>query len=97
MILAIEQRVRDFGAWRAAFEGQRPVQERHGMTGYTVYRNEEDPDSFLLVAEFRHGAALQAYLREPSFTEVMREGGGGPEPKVRFYRKVGEADLRAVA
>jgi hypothetical protein len=94
MILTIEVRVRDFGEWKSAFEAHRAIQERHGMSGYTMYRDEEDPARVTVLAEFPLGAAIRGYLDEPSLSEALRRGGAEGAPVFRFMRRVDEIDLR---
>jgi hypothetical protein len=94
MILVIEQRVRDFGEWKRAFVGHRAVQERHGMTGYAIYRDDEDPALVTVLADFPVGAAVRGYLDEPSLGEVLGAGGIEGRTNFRFRRKIEEVDLR---
>jgi hypothetical protein len=97
MILVIEQRVRDFGEWKRAFEGHRAVQERPGMTPYVIYRDDEDPTLVTVLAEFPVGAAVRGYLDGPPLGKFPRAGGIEGRTDFRFRRKVEEVDLRGGA
>ena len=51
-ILQIEHRVRDFDAWKQAFDADPIGREQGGVRGYRVYRSIDDPNYVAVDLEF---------------------------------------------
>jgi len=62
-----QERVRDYSAWRSGFDGNESQRAEFGCTNARVYRNADDENDLLVMADF----ADEARARE--FVEVVRK------------------------
>ena len=61
-ILRIEHGVRDFDAWKKAFDSDPVGREAGGVRRYRVLRAEDDPNHALVDLEFDDAATAEAFL-----------------------------------
>ena len=85
-ILQIEHPVRDFDAWKAAFDGDPVRREAGGVRRYRVCRPVDDPNYIAVDLEFdsRHEAeafrlGLEALWRSPQAAPAL---GGTPRARI---------------
>jgi hypothetical protein len=93
MILMVEHRVADWDAWKRGFEAHRDVQERHGATGYLVYRRRDDPAVVAVLMQFPTHEALDGFMSDPSLAESMESAGVVGVPQIRTYTEADASDL----
>jgi len=66
-VLYIEHAVRDFDAWKRAFDSDPVGREQNGVRGYRVLRAVDDPNFVVIQLEFDGAAEAEAFagkLRE---------------------------------
>jgi hypothetical protein len=61
-ILRIEHAVRDFDAWKTAFDSDPVGRERGGVRRYEILRPIDDPNDALIDLEFDSSRAAEAFL-----------------------------------
>jgi hypothetical protein len=93
MILMVEHRVADWSTWKRGFESHRDVQERHGATGYLIYRREDDPAVVAVLMQFPSREALEGFMDDPSLADTMERAGVVGVPQIRTYTEADAADL----
>jgi len=75
-ILQIEHPVRDFDAWKAAFDSDPVGREQGGVRGYRIYQPLDDPNYVIVDLEFDNSVEADAFrlaLRE-MWASVEAEG-----------------------
>jgi hypothetical protein len=85
-VLRLQHAIRDFGAWKAAFDGDPIDRERSGVRGHRVYRPLDDPNSIAVDLDFdtveearRFEVALGRLWRSAEAAAVL---GGTPEVQI---------------
>ena len=66
-IVMFHERVRDYSAWRSGYDGNADQRAEFGCTGSRVYRNADDENDLLVIAEFPDEA------RAREFVEAVRK------------------------
>ncbi len=81
-VLRIEHGVRDFDAWKRAFDSDPVGREQGGVRRYRVLRADDDPNHALIDLEFDDAAAAASFL--VSLRELWKrvEGLEGPTGRV---------------
>jgi hypothetical protein len=80
--VTVTQRVRDYDAWRPAFDGHASVRREHGLTNEAVFRGADDPNSILVVMDGPSRDAVLGFIADPSLKAVMETAGVISEPHV---------------
>jgi hypothetical protein len=93
MILMVEHRVADWDTWKRGFEAHRDVQERHGATGYLIYRRQDDPAVVAVLMQFPSREALEGFMNDASLADSMERAGVVGVPQIRTYTEADAADL----
>jgi len=93
MILMVEHRVTDWDTWKRGFDAHRDVQERHGATGYLIYRRQDDPTVVAVLMQFPSRGHLEGFMNDPSLADAMESAGVVGVPQIRTYAEAGAADL----
>ncbi len=78
--ITVQHRVRDYDAWRPAFDGHASVRREHGLTNEAVYRGADDPNAILVVMDCPSREAALGFIGDPSLKTVMENGGVISEP-----------------
>ena len=94
MFLIVHHRVRDFDAWKSAFDQNASVRARYGCTGHTIYRSADDPNDVRIFTEWPSREKAEQYTRDPSLPEAMQRGGVIGEPHITFAE---EAEITTYA
>jgi quinol monooxygenase YgiN len=91
-LLVIHHRVRDFDAWKPAFDEHGSVRREKGAVRHWVYRDAGDPNDVVVAIEFRSQKDAQEFLEDPSLREAMERAGVEGEPQVHFREQVEALD-----
>jgi hypothetical protein len=75
-ILRVEHPVRDFDAWKAAFDGDPIGRENVGVRRYRIFRPDDDPHYVLLDLEFDTAGEAEAFRKalERLWQRAVSEG-----------------------
>ena len=60
-ILQIDHRVRDYDAWKRAFDGDPVGRQQGGVRGYRIARLANDPNHVVIDLEFDDAEAAEAF------------------------------------
>ena len=86
-VLRIEHGVRDFDAWKQAFDSDPIGREAGGVRrGYRVLRADDDPNHALIDLEFDDPSTAEAFLG--SLRQLWGRVEGLTEPKARIVEVV---------
>ena len=94
MDVIVQHTVRDFDAWKSAFDEHETTRIRHGCLGHTVYRDPDHPNDVTVIMSWRSRESAEDFVRDPSLQEAMEKGGVISEPRVTF---VEETETRTYA
>jgi len=90
--LRIEHPVRDFDAWKQAFDGDPIGRERSGVSRYRVFRGIDEPDYVMIDLEFGTPTEAEAMLES---LRGLWQGVAGSiisDPKARIVETVETVD-----
>ena len=87
-IVRIEHAVRDFDAWKRAFDSDPVGREQGGVRRYRVLRSTDDPNYVMVDLEFDNASKAETFLA--AMREVWRrvEGTVMESPRVRIVEVV---------
>lgn len=81
----VRHRVRDFDTWRKAFSDAAPAQQAGGMTGRSVHRAADEPNTVLVVTNFATMADARAFVDRDDVRTAMQRAGVEGQPRIEFY------------
>lgn len=84
-LLAIQQTVRDYAAWRAIYDSLAEVRQDWGMLAETVHRLADAPDTVLVQLHFATVAQARGFLTSREHQAAMRHAGVEGSPRVEIY------------
>ena len=87
--VAVRHSAADFDAWRVVFDEHGTIRKGHGCTGETVLRDEQDPNSILVLTQWPSPAEAHAFASDPSLAEAMKRAGVVGPPRIEFYEEAG--------
>jgi hypothetical protein len=89
MILLVQHRVREFGAWKPVFDQEGSViRTRHGATRHWLYRTLDDPNHVVVSIEFPAEERARSFVADPSLKEEMERAGVQRQPTITFCEEV---------
>lgn len=71
-VLVIQHPVRDFQAWKRAFDDDPAGRARNGVTRHAVYRPQDDPNYVIVSLEFPSREHAQKFLELPALREAWK-------------------------
>jgi quinol monooxygenase YgiN len=87
MDVIVQHTVRDYDAWKPAFDEHEPTRAKHGCLGHTIYRDPDNPNDVTVITSWRSREGAEAFVRDPSLKEAMEKGGVVSEPRVSFLEE----------
>jgi hypothetical protein len=87
-ILVVHHAVRDFAAWKPAFDEHQPFRTAHGAIRHWLYRSPDDPDDLVVAIEFPSAEAALGFLADPSLKDAMERAGVIGEPSVHLREEI---------
>ena len=85
--LFVRHTVKDYAAWRKAYDGFAPVQKAKGVTAQAVYQAADNPNDVTVTHEFANLAAAQAFAGAAELKAAMQSAGVLGAPTVWFADK----------
>ena len=82
-LLMVTQIVRDFEAWKPAFDAEEAARRRHGARCHRLYRDPEDRNDIAIAIDMPSVDAARRLLLDAKAREVFSVGGALGEPAVR--------------
>jgi hypothetical protein len=83
MELIIQHTVRDFDAWKSAFDEHEAVRAKYECLGHTIYRGGENGNDVTVITSWQSAERAEEFTRDPSLGEAMERGGVLGEPRVQ--------------
>lgn len=82
--LIIRHEVRDYAAWKQAFDGHADARARAGVIGHAVNRSTRNPNVVVIYLQAESLAALRAFAATPDLKQVMQAAGVVGAPDLSF-------------
>jgi hypothetical protein len=84
-LLAIQQAVRDYRAWRAVYDTLDELQESWGVLAASVHQLVGTPDTVLVLRQFATVAQVRGFLTCREQQAAMQRAGAVGTPRVEIY------------
>ncbi len=87
----VAHHVSDYDRWLPVFNEHEAVRRQHGATGPSIGRVVADPNTLVVVNDFKTAEGARAFSQDPSLHGAMTRGGVDGAPQVWI---VDEAEAR---
>jgi quinol monooxygenase YgiN len=87
MILIVQHTVRDFDAWKPAFDEHESVRAKYGCLGHTIYRDADKPNDVTMLFRYESRERAEEFMCDPSLREAMERGGVISEPRATWLEE----------
>ncbi|MFZ5981571.1 MAG: antibiotic biosynthesis monooxygenase [Candidatus Zixiibacteriota bacterium] len=91
--LMIRHKVKDYEAWKTAFDNFASVRKANGEKSYMIMRSEDDAENLHLFFEWDTQENAQKFLRSPELKQAMQKAGVAEAPEIRFLNEAGRGKL----
>ncbi len=81
----IRHHVKDYDAWRKAYDDFADVQAKAGVTAKAVYRSASDPNDVLVMHRFDSVDRAQDFMALTELKEAMMNAGVEGAPQMDIY------------
>lgn len=75
VLAVISHPVKDYAAWRIAYDGAEPIRSAAGVTAAEVFHDPKDPNTMIIIHRFPSIDSMQRFLGDPGLKAAMAEGG----------------------
>jgi hypothetical protein len=82
--LTIHHKVKDFAAWRTAYDGHEKSRVSAGITNGRVFRSADDPNDVLILQDVADETKARTWLGEDDLKTAMQKAGVVGSPSFRF-------------
>ena len=82
--LFVRHNVKEFGAWKTAYDAFDTERKSLGVTGHGVYQADDNPNDVTLYHHFDNMGAAKAFIDSPKLKEVMDSAGVIGPPDIWF-------------
>lgn len=83
-LLVVQHKVRDYTAWRPAFDAHEPSRTGAGVTNGRVYRRAEDPNDLVLLFDVADMAKARTWAAGEDLKKAMQNAGVLGAPTISF-------------
>jgi hypothetical protein len=87
--MIIRHKVREFDAWKRAFDAHRPARDAAGLTQQRVLRSVDDPCVVVLIFDTPEIAKAKAFVASDDLRSAMKNAGVVDAPDVYFLNAAG--------
>ena len=82
--LTVHLKVKDYAAWRTAYDGREKSRVSAGITNGRVFRRAEDQNDLVILQDVADVAKARTWLASDEMKAVMEKGGVVGSPNIRF-------------
>ena len=87
-VVIIRHKVKDFAAWRKAFDAHKPVRDKAGLSASKVYRSAGDANEVVLVFDGADIDKTKAFMASADVQDAIKAAGVTDKPDVYFLNAV---------
>jgi quinol monooxygenase YgiN len=84
----VEHEVKDYDAWKTAFDGDTQRRSDAGLVGYTLNRDQKKPNVVVMYVQGQTREQVDAYFADPALKTIMKDAGVKGQPKVTALQGV---------
>jgi quinol monooxygenase YgiN len=95
MDIIVQHTVRDYDAWKPAFDEHEPTRAKYGCTGHTIYRDPDNRNDLTILTSWPSREDAQRFMDDPSLKAAMEKGGVTSEPRVTLLEEAESRRYRA--
>jgi len=86
--LLIRHKVRDYTAWKPAFDARAAVREEFGCLGGTIYRSHNDVNDVVVMLRWTSIEDAEKYVASAALRNAMQSAGAIGDPQIVFLDEV---------
>ena len=75
VLAVISHPVKDYAAWRVAYDNAGPIREAANVTAAEVFHDPQDANKMVIIHRFPNLDLLQKFLSDPALASAMATGG----------------------
>ena len=83
-VMIVHHAVRDYGAWRPAYDAHEAARRAAGLTNGRVFRSTEDPNDILILFDTSDRRRAEEFGGSDDLKSAMQNSGVIGQPKIRF-------------
>ena len=80
----VQHPVRDYAAWRTAYEDVQPLRDKHGVSAADVLQDPADPNNVTVLHWFPSVGQAQAFVADPGLKDAMTSAGVTATPRIEI-------------
>ena len=85
--ILITHKVKDFEAWKKAFDSNLGLRTSSGELSAQVFRDASDPNSVTVINKWKSLESAQKFAHSPELKAAMEKAGVEGQPKVYFLNE----------
>jgi quinol monooxygenase YgiN len=86
--LFVRHKVKEFTAWKAAYDAFDAERKTMGVTGHGVYQADGNPNDVTVYHEFENMEKAKTFAGSPRLKEVMKSAGVESTPDIWFANRI---------
>jgi hypothetical protein len=86
--LAIRHHVRDYAAWRKAYDEAEPLRAQHGCTAQRVMQLPGDGNELFVTHDFPTAEQAGSFAQDPALREATGRAGVEGAPRIEIFTDV---------
>ena len=86
--LFARHKVSDYGSWKRVYDEFASVRKENGVTGASVHRDANDPDTIIVTHQFRDVNAARAFADSEDLKSAMAKAGVSGRPEMWFAEDI---------
>jgi hypothetical protein len=83
-VMIVHHSVRDYAAWRPAYDAHEAARRAAGLTNGRVFRSTEDPNDILILFDTSDRRRAEEFGGSEDLKSAMQNSGVIGQPKIRF-------------
>jgi hypothetical protein len=83
-VMIVHHAVRDYAAWRPAYDAHEAARTAAGLTNGRVFRSAEDPNDILILFDMADRRKAEEFGRSEDLRSAMQNSGVIGQPKILF-------------
>jgi quinol monooxygenase YgiN len=88
--LLVRHTVGDYTAWKRMYDAFAPTRKRLGVTGASVHRDPDDPNTLVVIHHFKDVKAARAFANAEELRSAMADAGVKGQPTIWIAEDVEE-------
>jgi hypothetical protein len=83
-VMIVHHSVRDYAAWRPAYDAHEAARRAAGLTNGSVFRSTEDPNDILILFDMADRRRAEEFGGSEDLKSAMQNSGVIGQPKILF-------------